>query len=119
MLHKGNQTMEKKSITPKVKNGTICTLIGNENIVFREEKSKKECMIFLAKDEAKKFLDKLPNVDYKYNLTELFDAWSTNEDRTAQACYVNTKEDIRWDKSHGWPDDGIKIIKDKLDEKPE
>ena len=35
MLHKGNQTMEKKSITPKIKNGTICTLIGNENTVFR------------------------------------------------------------------------------------
>ena len=91
---------------------------GNENIVFREEKSKREDMIFLTKDEAKKFLDKLPKVDYKYNLTELFDAWSTKEDRTAQAYYVNTKEDRRWDKSHGWPDDGIKIIKDKLDEKP-
>lgn len=92
---------------------------GNENIVFREEKSKREAMIFLTKDEAKKFLDKLPKVDYKYNLTELFGAWSNKEDRTAQAYYVNTKEDRRWDKSHGWPDDGIKIIKDKLDEKPE
>lgn len=92
---------------------------GNENIVFREEKSKIEAMIFLTKDEAKKFLDKLPKVDYKYNLTELFDAWSTKEDRTAQAYYVNTKEDRRWDKLHGWPDDGIKIIKNKLDEKPE
>ncbi len=83
----------------------------NENIVFREESTKRNGMIFIAKDEAKKFLDNLEKNNYKYNLSELITNWDTKEDRTSKAYYYDS--DIKLSS------ETIKLIKDKLDENPE
>lgn len=80
----------------------------NENIIFREESTRKG-MIFIAKEEAKKFLDNLEKNNYEYNLSKLITNWNTKEDRTSKAYYYGIK----------LSSEIIKIIKDKLDEKPE
>lgn len=86
----------------------------DENVIFREERSTRNGMIFLTKDRAKKFLDDLSKEDntYHYDLKKLVKTgWKTDDSKISKAYWI--------DSFHNISNKTIKEIKDLLDEKPE